>query len=56
MKTVVIDKPFASMEECRAWEDENLDTIAKTHGGVILAVMHEDTGKGAVTLTEVILV
>ena len=56
MKTVKINKTFASHAECEAWEDENLDAIDKEHGGVILMVNHEfSILDGKVILKDIIL-
>ena len=55
MKTVKINMTFSNVRECRAWEDENLDRIARENGGVILMVNHEEKA-GEVRLTSIVLV
>lgn len=42
MKEVKLGKLFANDAECKAWEAENLDRIAKENDGVILVVMHSE--------------
>ena len=57
MKNITINKTFANLDECKAWEDENLERIAKENGGMILVIHHtEAAGQDEVTLNYITLI
>ena len=56
MKNVIINKAFNNLDECKAWEDENLQKIADENNGVIFMVYHtQAAGQDPVTLDYITL-
>lgn len=56
MKEVKLGKLFANDAECKAWEAENLDRIAKENDGVILVVMHSEGIRSDEVVLESVLI